>query len=224
MKKRSVFLVFVTIWSFSHLVAQDITRYKNDIQTIRQYDKIYAPPKNPVLFVGSSSFRLWDDMERTFADYGALNRGIGGSVINEITYYITDLITSYHPRQIVLYVGENDLPDEKTTGDSVLNRTVRLLSLIREKLPNVPIVYISIKPSPSREKYMTKMLLANRLIRDYIATQNDMHFVDVCSLMLTPDGKPRQELFREDRLHMNKLGYSIWIKKIKPYLKKNKEI
>jgi lysophospholipase L1-like esterase len=224
MKKGSIFLALVTFCSFSYLVAQNKPRFENDIQTIRQYDKIYAPSKNPILFVGSSSIRLWSDLERDFADYGVINRGIGGSVINEITYYVNELIVPYHPRQIVLYVGENDLPDENTTGDSILNRTIHLLTLIREKLPNVPIVYISIKPSPSREKYLAKMILANRLIHDYLATQNEMEFVDVCSLMLTPDGKPKPELFREDRLHMNKMGYSIWIKKIKPYLKKNKEI
>ena len=221
--KKITFLLFVTIWSVSQLVAQEINRYENDVHTIRQYDKIYAPPKNPILFVGSSSFRLWSDMERTFADYVVLNRGIGGAVINDITYYINDLIVSYHPRQIVIYVGENDLPNEKSTSDSIVNRTKRLLTLIREKLPTVPILYVSLKPSPSREKYMDKMLLANRLISEYIATQHDMHFIDVSSRMLTSDGKPRPELFREDRLHMNSTGYAIWVKEIKPYLLKNKE-
>jgi len=177
---------------------------------------------NPLLFVGSSSIRRWNDLERTFAEYVVLNRGIGGTVINEITYYINDLIIPYHPRQIVLYVGENDLPDEKTTCDSILIRTKRLLTRIREKLPNVPIIYISLKPSPSREKYMDKMKLANRLIRNYITTQHDMRFIDVCTPMLTREGKPRPELFLEDHLHMNSRGYEIWIKEIKPYLLKRK--
>ena len=197
-----------------------MTRYENDVQTIKQYDKIYAPPENPILFVGSSSFRLWSDVERLFADYVVLNRGVGGAVINEITYYINDLIVPYHPRQIFLYVGENDLPDEKTTSDSILNRTKRLLTLIRQRLPEVPIVYISMKPSPSRERYKNMMVLGNRLIRNYIATQKGMHFIDVYSLMITPEGQPRPDLFREDRLHMNALGYSIWTKEIKPYLLK----
>jgi len=222
MKKITFLLVFFSLWSSIQLFAQNIPRYDNDVQTIKQYDKIYTPPLNPVLFVGSSSIRRWNDLERTFAEYVVLNRGIGGTVINEITYYINDLIIPYHPRQIVLYVGENDLPDEKTTCDSILIRTKRLLTRIREKLPNVPIIYISLKPSPSREKYMDKMKLANRLIRNYITTQHDMRFIDVCTPMLTREGKPRPELFLEDHLHMNSRGYEIWIKEIKPYLLKRK--
>jgi len=222
MKKITFLLVFFSLWSSIQLFAQNIPRYDNDVQTIKQYDKIYTPPLNPLLFVGSSSIRRWNDLERTFAEYVVLNRGIGGTVINEITYYINDLIIPYHPRQIVLYVGENDLPDEKTTCDSILIRTKRLLTRIREKLPNVPIIYISLKPSPSREKYMDKMKLANRLIRNYITTQHDMRFIDVCTPMLTREGKPRPELFLEDHLHMNSRGYEIWIKEIKPYLLKRK--
>jgi len=220
MKKIIFLFVFVFLWSFSQVYAQAIPRYGDDVKTISQFDKIYTPPKEPILFVGSSSIRVWSDLERTFADYVVLNRGLGGTVINEITYYIKDLILPYHPRQIVLYVGENDLPDETSTSDSILNRTKRLLTQIRVNLPNVPIVYISMKPSPSREKFMDKMILANRLIHDYISTQKNMHFVDVCHLMLTPNGKPRPELFLEDRLHMNNMGYAIWTKEIKPYLLK----
>ena len=220
MRKSTILLALVIIWGSSYVFAQNKPRFANEVQTIKQYDKIYAPPKNPVLFVGSSSFGLWSDLERTFAEYAALNRGVGGTVINEITYYINDLIIPYNPRQIFLYVGENDVPDERTTSDSILQRTKHLLTLIRERLPKVPIVYISMKPSPSREKYLDKLLVANKLISEYIGTQTDMHFIDVCSLMLTPEGKPRPELFREDRLHMNSLGYDIWIKEIKPLLLK----
>ena len=220
MKKTILLLCIIVFWSSSQVFAQDKPRYWNDVQTIKQYDQIYAPPKDPILFVGSSSIRLWSNLERTFADYNVLNRGLGGTVINEITYYFNDLIIPYHPRQIFLYVGENDLPDGKTTSDSILYRTKRLLTLISQNLPNVPIVYISMKPSPSREKYMDKMIAANRLIREYIATQNNMKFIDVYRLMLTPEGKSKPELFREDKLHMNKTGYDIWIKEIKPYLLK----
>ena len=220
MRKINFLLILISIWYSAEVIAQAKPRFWEDVQTIKQYDKIYAPPKDPILFVGSSSFRVWDDLERTFADYGVLNRGVGGTVINDIAYYINDLIIPYHPRQIVLYVGENDLANENTTSDSILFRTKRLLTLISENLPNVPVVYISLKPSPVREKYLDKLVLSNKLIRDYISTQNNMCFIDVYRLMVTPGGKPRPELFREDRLHMNSRGYEIWKKAIKPYLLK----
>ena len=80
-----------------------------DIQTIQNYDKIYQTPGNPILFVGSSSIRKWDDLQKTFGNYNILNRGIGGAYINEITVNLRELVFAYKARQLVLYVGENDV-------------------------------------------------------------------------------------------------------------------
>ena len=190
----------------------------DDVQTIKKYDKMFQPPVNPVLFVGSSSIRKWDDLTQVFAKYNALNRGIGGAVTDDITYYLDDIVFPYHPRQIVLYVGENDLPDPKTTADSVLNRTIRLFNSIRAKLPNVPILYISIKPSPSRDKFREKAVASNALIKKFINEQLDAKYVDIYPLMLTRDGQNRPELFVEDMLHMNAAGYAIWKKAVEKHL------
>jgi lysophospholipase L1-like esterase len=195
-------------------------KFQDDVNTILQYDKMYTPPANPILFTGSSSIRKWEDLERTFAGYIAMNRGIGGAVTNDIIYHANDLIFSYHPREIVLYVGENDLVENGVTADSVFNRFRQLYTLIRSKLPAIPIVYISIKPSPSREQFLPVAKAANALIKAYIAQQSHITYVDVFSQMLGKDGKPRRELFVEDMLHMNAKGYAIWLKAVKPYLLK----
>ncbi len=181
---------------------------------------MYKAPVHPVLFVGSSSIRKWDDCTQVFAKYKALNRGIGGAVINDITYYLNDIVFPYQPKQIVLYVGENDLVNDTVTPDTVLNRTIRLYQGIRTKLPNVPIVYISIKPSPSRDKYKEKAVASNVLIKKFLAGEANVKFVDVYPLMLTKDGKLRPELFVGDMLHMNAAGYAIWRKAVEPYLLK----
>jgi len=219
MKKIILFLSVSVLFTNTILFSQEVSRYQNDIQTIKQYDKIYAPPKNPIVFVGSSSFRLWSDLERTFANYHVLNRGIGGAVIQDISNHIDDLITPYKPRQVFIYVGENDVANQ-ATSEAVLNNTKKLLTEIRERLPNVPIVYVAMKPSPSREKFLPIVIKANQLIQDYIATQKKMTFIDVFSPMLTREGKPKPELFLADQLHMNQSGYAIWIKDIKPHLLK----
>lgn len=218
-KQFSIILLCCLLCSLT-VSAQEKPRFWDDVQTIKQYDKIYAPPQHSILFIGSSSFRLWNDLERTFASYTVLNRAIGGAVVNDIIFYTNDLILPYHPRQIFIYVGENDLFDAKTTGDSIFQRTKRLLVLIRSQLPDVPIVYVSMKPSPLHEKDLKKMVLGNTLIRDYIAKQTAMTFVDVYKLMITPDGKPQPGLFRDDHLHMNSQGYAIWEKELKPLLLK----
>jgi lysophospholipase L1-like esterase len=194
--------------------------YRDDVQTIKKFDKMYTPPANPILFTGSSSIRKWNDLERTFADYVVLNRGIGGAVTNDITYYVNDLIFRYHPRQIVLYVGENDIPDEKTTADSILLRTKRLFEAIRTTLPDVPVLYISMKPSPSRAQFQEKAKAANNLVRDYLKNEKNCTYIDIYPLMLTADGKMRPELFVSDMLHMNAEGYKIWRSAVEPYLLK----
>lgn len=220
MKKVILLCALLFAASVTVLQAQDKPRFWDNVQTIKQFDKMYNPPVHPILFTGSSSIRKWDDLERTFASYVVLNRGIGGAIVNDITFYLNDIVFPYHPRQIVLYVGENDLPDEASTADSVLQRTERLFHLIRNKLPDVPIVYISMKPSPSREKFQQKAIEANALIKDFLSKEKQTVFIDVFHAMLTADGKTRPELFVSDMLHMNAKGYGIWKELVEPHLLK----
>lgn len=199
------------------LLAQEKPPFWDDVQAIKKYDGIYNPPSNPILFIGSSSIRLWN-IESKFRRYDVLNRGIGGAETNHIINYADDIIFPYQPKQIVIYVGENDLIVEGTTADSIFSRTKTLFQIIRNKLPNIPIVYFSIKPSPSREVYLNMAETANSLIKNYIETQSDMTYIDIFYPMLNKQGKPRPELFIDDKLHMNKRGYKIWRRKLKRYL------
>ncbi|WP_246104240.1 SGNH/GDSL hydrolase family protein [Mucilaginibacter corticis] len=122
MKKYFVAFVSVCLFISTTFAQTPKPPFWDDVQTIKKYDKMFAPPEHPVLFVGSSSIRKWDDAQWVFAKYNALNRGIGGAVTNDIIYYLNDLVFAYQPRQIVLYVGENDLMDNISTADSVYNR------------------------------------------------------------------------------------------------------
>lgn len=218
--KRIMLLLLVGLAGVQVGKAQVKPPFWKDVETIKFYDEMYAPPAEPIVFTGSSSIRKWDDLERTFAGYNVMNRGIGGASVNDITYYLNDIVFRYHPRQLVIYVGENDLPDAKVTADTVLERTKRLFGAIREQLPEVPIVYISIKPSPSRDQYREKARAANRLIKEYLATLKNVTYVDVFSEMLDKEGHSRKELFVGDMLHMNKEGYEIWRKAVSPLLMK----
>ena len=211
-----LFLIFPAI-----VFAQPKHAFYDDVQIIKAYDKMFQPPAHPILFVGSSSIRKWDDLQQVFGKYAVLNRGVGGTVVNDITYYINDLIFAYHPRQIVLYVGENDVPDAKSTADSILNRTIVLFNDIRARLPDVPLVYISMKPSPSRDKFREKCEEANAKIKDFLSKQKNVVYVDIFKPMLDASGKSRPELFVSDMLHMNPKGYAIWEKAVDPYLLKN---
>lgn len=216
MKKNSV--LFVVLLLAIQVAAQTTPPLWDEVQTIKKFDQQYKVPPHPILFVGSSSIRKWDDLQVAFGNYNVLNRGIGGAVINDIIFYLDDIVFPYEPRQIILYVGENDLPNEKLTADSILNRTKNLFRLIRARLPETPMVYISFKPSPSRDKYQDKAFHSLQLIRDFLKQEKNVKYIDVYSLMLK-NGKSRPELFVSDQLHMNAEGYKIWENALKPYLK-----
>jgi len=204
----------------STVIAQTKPRFWEDVQIIKNYDRLFQSPANPIVFVGSSSIRKWDNLQEVFGRYRVMNRGIGGAIVDDISTHLNDLVLSYNPRQIVIYVGENDLTDDGITANDILQKTQQLFHLIRAKLPEVPVIYIAMKPSPSRDKFMPKAKEANALIKSFLATDKNVVFVDVFPLMLTKEGKSRPELFLADKLHMNPDGYAIWSKAVEPYLLK----
>ena len=191
--------------------------FYNEIQAFKAADKQHPPPQNAIVFVGSSSFAMWTDVQDYFPGYKIINRGFGGSVLTDAIEYEDDIIAPYHPRQVVIYSGENDIA-ANATANEVMQRFDTLFHMIRKDLPDANIVYISIKPSPSREKFMPVMVSANGMIREFLAGQKNATFVDVYNKMLDASGKPRPELFREDMLHMKPVGYEIWKKELTPVL------
>ena len=216
----SLFLLAISsafvITSCSH---QSDKPFYNEIQAFKTADKQQAPPKNAIVFVGSSSFAMWTDVQDYFPGYKIINRGFGGSGINDAIEYEDDIIAPYHPKQVVIYSGENDIADNVTAND-VMQRFTTLFNMIRRDVPHANIVYISIKPSPSRQKFMPVMAKANAMIKKFLAAQPNTTFVDVYSKMLDASGNPRAELFREDMLHMKPEGYEIWKEQLTPVLMK----
>jgi lysophospholipase L1-like esterase len=194
----------------------------SEIADFKRKDSIQHPPANAILFVGSSAFQKWTNVQADFPGYTIINRGFGGSHLDDVIRYAKDIIYPYHPKQIVIYCGDNDLADEKKmTGKKVYKRFVHLYDMIRKHLGNdVDIVFISIKPSPSRERLMPEMEQANDLIRNFMAERSHATFVDVYHLMINPQGHPMDDLFVGDKLHMNEKGYKLWKQAIQPYLDK----
>jgi len=195
--------------------------FYGEIAAFKKQDSIHFPPKHAILFVGSSSFRKWTDVQQYFPGYTIINRGFGGSTLPDMILYADDIIFPYEPKQVVIYCGENDLASSDTiTAETVVNRFKALFFLIRDRLPDVPIIFVSLKPSPSREKLWPKMEDANKAIKIFLKKKNNTSFVDVYHKMLKR-GSVRKDLFIEDNLHMNANGYAIWQKAINPYLLKD---
>jgi lysophospholipase L1-like esterase len=205
-------IIFLCTLSLSFtLFAQSDPPYYKEINAFKKQDSLQFPEKGQVLFIGSSSFTNWKDVQDYFPEVPILNRAFGGSSIPHLILYQNEIIYPYQPSKIVIYCGENDFQGEASLpADTVVARFKKLFTDIRTKLPKVPVVYVSMKPSPARKKVMVKYEVANFEIREYLKKQKKASFIDVYEPMLLPDGSPNGALFLKDSLHMNANGYKLW--------------
>jgi len=218
---KKLFCLFLLICAMATGLYAQEPSFWNEITAFKKADSLNPAPAHPIVFTGSSSFRKWTGVREAFPGYPIINRGFGGSTFPDVIRYADETIFKYQPRQVVLYCGDNDLASSDTvTAQVVYGRFKELFYLIRTKLRKTDILYVSIKPSPSRAKLMPRMEEANRLISDFLHKQKHAAFVDVYHLMLKPDGQPMDDIFEGDKLHMTAKGYDIWQKAILPYLDK----
>jgi lysophospholipase L1-like esterase len=195
----------------------DASAWKDELQAFAKLDAEKAPPENAVLFVGSSSIRLWD-LAKSFPGLIAINRGFGGSQICDSTLRADELIVKHKPRLIVFYAGDNDVNSGKSAEQVHVDFTA-FVAKVRKSLPKTPIVFISIKPSISRWDQRETQREANRLIAADCAKDETLQFVDVWPVMLGADGEPKPEIFQPDRLHMNDEGYKLWAELLRPIMR-----
>jgi lysophospholipase L1-like esterase len=216
-----VFVLFLGILTATAQTTSTIP-FQEEINVFIKKDSIAMPAANSILFVGSSSFNYWKDISNYFPGYPIINRGFGGSSLTDLIYFNKETILKYKPKQIYIYCGENDIAASDTiTPEIVFERFKTLHSIIRTHLGNnIPVIYVSIKPSVARWSMEDKFVAANTLIRDYINQQKQTQFLDVHSAMLDTNGEVFKDIFIADKLHMNAKGYAIWQKIIAPTLVK----
>lgn len=192
-----------------------VSKWEKEIAAYEARDKTNMPPKHAILFVGSSTIRLWKSLPKDFPGKEVINRGFGGSEIADSTEFADRIIFPYEPRIIVLYAGDNDLAAGKSQ-DRVFGDFEAFLKKVHEHLPDTRVEYISIKPCPLRWKLKDKVNEVNNRIA---AIKDDkLTFLDVYPSMLGTDGKPRPELFQKDGLHPSQECYKLWAKLIAPHL------
>jgi lysophospholipase L1-like esterase len=219
MKNKVISFVCCAIFCLFFVQKTTAQPFIQDIAAFKKMDSVLFPPRNAILFVGSSSFTMWKDVQKYFPQFTIVNRGFGGSSLSDVSRYAEDIIFPYQPKQIVIYCGENDIAgDSSVTGKMVYQRFVQLFNQIRDKMPDVPVAFISLKPSPSRWHLKDKMTEANKRIKKMLKKKKATAFINVWDAMLNSDGKPMEDIFLQDKLHMNAKGYAIWQKLIEPYL------
>jgi hypothetical protein len=218
MKIKLVFLFLLAGFSVKTF-AQSGFPFDNEIRAFKHQDSLSFPKPDGILFIGSSSFRLWGDLEQRFPNQPIIKRGVGGCELsNIVNFYTPYILFPYHPRKIFIYAGENDIAYGHS-ADSVLVNFKKLYQMIREKLPEAKIYYLSIKPSPSRVTFKADDLRANEQIKDYIKGLQNCTYLDMNEAIYKPGTtQPDSALFRPDYLHLNSKGYDRWQKILEPYV------
>ena len=217
--KLKLTLAFITFILSARVFAQSGFPYDNEIRDFKHQDSLSFPKPNGILFIGSSSIRMWGDLEQRFAGKPIIRRGVGGCELSQLVkYYTPYILFPYHPAKIFIYAGENDL-NAGESADSVLTNLKALWTMIHTNLPDAKIYFLSIKPAPSRIGIEQDELKANDMIKNYLKDKPNCLYIDVSSVIYKPGTiEPDPALFREDMLHLNPIGYDRWQKVLEPYV------
>lgn len=215
--KRLIILLFALLPLLAHARENDHAQWNPAIAAFEAADQAHAPAPGSILFIGSSSIEHWKSLAADFPEVNVINRGFGGSVISDSTFFADRIVAPYHARAIVMYAGDNDL-QEGNSPEQVRDDFAAFVRKARAVDPGVPITFIAIKPSVARAALLPEIRQANALVSAYAATQKGVTYLDAFTPLLSRDGRPQPELFGADGLHMNRKGYLLWIGVIRPWV------
>jgi lysophospholipase L1-like esterase len=190
-------------------------KWAKEMAAFEEQDK-KDPAFGGIVFVGSSSIRLWD-LEKSFPEMPVLNRGFGGSEIPDAVSHADLLVIRHKPRTVIFYAGDNDIANGHSP-QQVFDDYKAFVTKVRAALPETRIAFIGIKPSLQRWALIDKIRAANALVRTFAETDDHLGYIDVDGPMLGWDEKPRKELFVADGLHMTPKGYEVWTALVRPFL------
>lgn len=230
MKKTNLLLRLSTILLVSLLLISSLNaqnkaqkpngnKYDKEISALEQLDRIEKYDHSSILFVGSSSIRLWSTIKEDIAPYPFILRGFGGSRTPDVVYYLDKYVYPKFFRAAVFFVG-NDItgsPDDLTPKETLHNFR-EIARLIRETYASEPIFIIEITPTSSRWKYWPQIQKTNALLKKFCKKSKNLYFIETARNFLNEKGEPRDELFLEDHLHLNREGYRIWGRLVKSKL------
>jgi lysophospholipase L1-like esterase len=197
----------------------NFARWEKEISAFEDMDRAQPPAKGGVLFIGSSTIRLWKSLDQDFPHHHVINRGFGGSEIVDSTHFAERIIFPYEPRMVLLRAGGNDIHAGRTAED-VFEDFKAFVAKVHARLPKAQIVYIALCPAPSRwaERDANKTL--NTLVQKYARGRSYVKYVETYDMSLDAEGQPRRELFVADQLHFNADGYRLLADRVRPFLPK----
>jgi len=224
MKRLQIFsllaLVMVSVLpSFGQEAKHDFVKWEKDILAYEQSDHTNPPPKGALLFIGSSTIRLWKTLAEDYPGQRVINRGFGGSEILDSTHFADRIVFPYEPKAIYFRAGGNDIAAGKAP-EAVFEDFKDFVAKVHAQLPGTDIYFISWNPTPSRWQNRDKEALLNRLTKELAEVTPHVKYIEASSMVLGEDGKPRVELFMADKLHFNAAGYKLLAERVRPFLPK----
>ncbi len=214
---RMHYTIFLVLMTCIYGQAQNQNRFQSEVEAIqKKYDTLWNASKETIVFTGSSSIRLWKELNDIFPDHQIVNTGFGASMSSDLLHFCKELILNFRPHKVFIYEGDNDLAS-KIKPKEVITTTKKITAEIWNNDSKTQIILISAKPSITRWSLKRKYKQLNRKFKKLAKKEERIQFVDVWGPMLKGK-KINQELFIEDGLHMNARGYEIWYSLIKPYV------
>lgn len=214
-KNFNIFNYDISNYNVKDFFPYKLSRFSNEINKFKIKDSLNMPDSGIVVFSGSSSIRKWKNIENLYKNFHAINRGFGGSTYPELIYYSKQLILKYKPKVIVIYEGDND--QYILTPYQIYLNVCKIAEIIHQNLPKTRILFLSVKPAPSRIKFIKSVAMTNTYIKHYCQTDTMAEYVDIFTPMFDSSGI-RKDIFLKDSLHLNEKGYKIWDSVIRPYL------
>ncbi len=216
MKSRiTVSLLFSFLWAFN-LQAQDPARLKNDIAEIEEQERNLDPTKPVVVLAGSSSVKMWKDVQAYFPEYNMINNGFGGSEFSDLLHYYSKLILEPNPDILFIYEGDNDIASGEKPA-VIVKEARKLIKKVKKDLPQTRIILISAKPSVARWELKEQYIDLNKRLTK-MTKEEGVEMADVWKAMVNEEGEVYKDIFIQDNLHMNKKGYDIWGRVLQEYL------
>lgn len=214
--KTSLVIIVILFIPFSGF-AQDPTRFQGEVDHLKTKEFVIDDNKEIVVFTGSSSIRMWSNVDDLFSEVNAINTGFGGSHFSDLIHYRDELIFKHNPDKIFIYEGDNDIADGKSPSEIIAGAAF-LFAQIKTKLPEAKVYFIAPKPSISRWHLHKEYEETIAMLKQFSSFDESVTFVNVWTPMLNENGEPKADIFIEDDLHMNSKGYEIWAKVIAPYV------
>jgi lysophospholipase L1-like esterase len=188
-------------------------RFEPEVLKFEALDRRIPPPPRPILFVGSSSIRLWTNLPTSIQERPVLNRGFGGSRFKDLLRFFNRVVLPYGPSVLLVYEGDNDLADGQTPAE-IAQDLAMFLDRAETELRGTSVVLLTVKPSPSRRHLLEAQSEFNRRLQTLAASRQRVRVVDVASPLLDSRGEPDPRFFAADQLHLNADGYEMWRKPV----------